>query len=91
MVDHSLTKGVILTPCSKNIDAASIAQLFLSHVFKCFGLHDSLISDRGLQFTSAFTQELAWLLHYDVHLSTAYHPQTDGQPEQANQEIETYL
>ena len=35
VVNHSLTKGVILAPCSKNIDAASIAQLFLSHVFKC--------------------------------------------------------
>ena len=91
VVDHGLTKGVILAPCSKNIDAAGIAQLFLSHVFKRFGLHDSLISDRGPQFTSAFARELARLLHYDVCLSTAYHPQTDGQTEQANQEIETYL
>ena len=91
MVDHGLTKGVILTPCSKNINAAGIAQLFLSHVFKHFSLHDSLISDRGLQFASAFAWELAWLLHYDVHLSTTYHSQTDGQTEQANQEIETYL
>ena len=91
VIGHGLTKGVILTPCSKNIDAASIAQLFLSHVFKCFGLHDSLISDRGPQFASAFARELAWLLHYDVHLSTAYYSQTDGQTEQANQEIETYL
>ena len=91
VVNHGLTKGVILTPCSKNIDAAGIAQLFLSHIFKCFSLHDSLISDRGLQFASAFTRELAQLLHYDVYLLTAYHPQTDGQTEQANQEIETYL
>ena len=91
MVNHSLMKGVILAPCSKNINAAGIAQLFLSHVFKCFGLHDSLISDRGLQFASAFTRELAQLLHYDVRLSTAYHPQTDGQTKRANQEIKTYL
>ena len=91
MVDHSLTKGVILTPCSKNINAAGIAQLFLSHVFKCFGLHDSLISDRGPQFASAFAWELTQLLHYDVCLSTTYHPQTDGQTKRANQEIETYL
>ena len=81
VVDHGLTKGVILAPCSKNIDAASIAQLFLSHVFKHFSLHDSLISDRGPQFASAFAQELAQLLHYDIHLSTAYYPQTDGQTE----------
>ena len=81
VVDHGLTKGVILTPCSKNIDAAGITQLFLSHVFKHFGLHNSLTSDRGPQFASAFAWELAQLLHYDVCLSTTYHPQTDGQTE----------
>ena len=91
VVNHGLTKGVILIHCSKTIDAAGVAKLFLHHVFKCFGLHDSLISDRGLQFASAFTRELAHLLQYDVKLSTAYHPQTDGQTEQTNQEVETYL
>ena len=81
MVDHGLMKGVILIPCSKTIDAARVAKHFLHHVFKCFGLHDSLISNRGPQFVSAFTRELAWLLHYDVKLSTTYHPQMDGQTE----------
>jgi hypothetical protein len=91
MVDHGLTKGVILVPCSKTIDANGIAQLFFEFVFKRFGLHDTLISDRGPQFASAFARELARILHYDVRLSTTYHPQTDGQTERANQEIETYL
>jgi hypothetical protein len=81
MVDHGLTKGVILVPCSKTIDANGIAQLFFEFVFKRFGLHDTLISDRGPQFASAFARELARILHYDVRLSTAYHPQTDGQTE----------
>ena len=66
IVDHGLTKGVILTPCSKTIDAAGIAQIFLNNVFKRFGLHDTLISDRGPQFTSAFARELAHLLKYNV-------------------------
>jgi hypothetical protein len=91
VVDHGLTKGVILVPCSKTIDANGIAQLFFEFVFKRFGLHDMFISDRGPQFASAFARELAHILHYDVRLSTAYHPQTDGQTERANQEIETYL
>jgi hypothetical protein len=91
MVDHGLTKGVILVPCSKTIDANGIAQLFFEFVFKRFGLHDMLISNWGPQFASAFARELTRILHYDVHLSTAYHPQTDGQTERANQEIETYL
>ena len=91
MVDHGLTKGVILAPCCKTIDVAGITQLFFDNVFKCFGLHDTLISDCGPQFASAFTRELARLLKYDVKLSTAYHPQTDRQTKQANQELETYL
>ena len=91
MVDHGLMKGVVLIPCSKTIDAAGVAKLFLHHVFKRFRLHDSLISDKGPQFASAFTRELVCLLQYDVKLSTAYHPQMDGQTERTNQEIETYL
>ena len=91
VVDHSLSKGVILTPCNKTIDAKGIAELFFKHVFLCFGLHDTLISDRGPQFASAFARELARILGYDLKLSTAYHPQTDGETERVNQEIETYL
>ena len=91
VVDHGLTKGVIIIPCSKTIDAMEVAKLFFSHIFKRFGLHNSVISDRGPQFASAFTRELARLLRYDVRLSTAYHPQTDRQTERTNQEIETYL
>ena len=45
VVDHGLTKGVILTPCTKTIDAMGVAKLFLENVYKRFGLHDSLISD----------------------------------------------
>ena len=59
MVNHSLTKGVIIIPCSKTIDAAGVGKLFFTHVFKHFGVHDSLISDWGPQFTSALTRELA--------------------------------
>ena len=91
VVNHGLTKGVIIIPCSKTIDVAEVGKLFFQNVFKWFGLHDTLISDRGPQFTSALARELAWLLKYDIRLSTAYHPQTDGQTERTNQEIETYL
>ena len=50
-----------------------------------------MISDRGPQFASAFAQELAHLLQYDIALSTTYHLQTDGETKQVNQELETYL
>jgi hypothetical protein len=91
MVDHGLMKGVIISPCRKNIDAAGVAQLFFNNVFTCFGLHDCCISDQGPQFTSAFTRELIWLLKYDLALSSTYHPQTDGETEHLNQELEMYL
>ena len=91
VVDHGLMKGVIYCPCTKNIDTAGVAQLFFTHVFPQFGLHLKVISDRGPQFSSAFAQELACLLQYDITLSTAYHPQTDGETEWVNQELDTYL
>ena len=91
MVDHGLSKGVILTPCNKTIDAKGVAELFFKHVFLCFGLHNALISDRGPQFASAFATELARILGYNLKLSTVYHPQMDGETERVNQEIETYL
>jgi len=91
VVNHGLTKGVIFIPCHKASDAAGIATLFFKHVFAHFGLHDKVILDRGPQFASAFAKELACLLKYDVALSTAYHPQTDGESERVNQELETYL
>ena len=91
VVDHGLTKGVIYCPCTKNIDSKGVAQLFFAYVFPQFGLHSKIISNRGPQFASAFARELARLLRYDVALSTAYHPQTDGETERVNQELETYL
>jgi hypothetical protein len=91
VVDHGLTKGVIISPCHKSVDAAGVAQLFFKDVFACFGLHDRCISDQGPQFASAFARELTRLLQYDRALSSTYHPQTDWETERLNQELETYL
>lgn len=57
----------------------------------CFSHHSKVISDQGPQFASAFTWKLTHLLQYDVALSTACHPQTDGEMEPANKELKTYL
>ena len=91
MVDHSLSKGVILTLCNKTINAKGVAKLFFKNIFLHFRLHDYLISDWGPQFTSAFAAELAQILRYNLKLSTAYHPQMDREMEWVNQEVETYL
>jgi hypothetical protein len=81
MVDHGLTKGVILCPTKKTITAKGVAALFFHKVFLRFGLFDKVISDRGPQFASSFARELGKLLKYDLSLSTANHPQTDGETE----------
>ena len=81
MVNHSLMKGVVIIPGSKTIDVARVEKLFFQNIFKWFGLHDTLILDKGPQFASVLAGELTRLLKYDVRLSTAYHPQTDGQTE----------
>ena len=88
---HGLTKGMILFPIDKEISATETTQIFLSEIFKRFGLPDSLISDRGPQFASAVFQEFMKLLGIQSKLSTTYHFQTDGTTKHFNQEIETYL
>ena len=91
MVNHGLTKGVILCSIKKTITTEGIANLFFHKVFLCFSLYDKIISKRGPQFTSAFAKELGKLLNYNLSLSTAYHLQSDGETEWVNQDIETYL
>ena len=91
VVNHGLTKGVILCPTKKTIDASGVTSLFFSKVFKIFSLYDKIISDCRPQFTSTFTKELGKLLSYELSLSTIYHPQTNGETECVNQEVETYL
>jgi hypothetical protein len=91
VVDHGLTKGVIICPTKKTITAEGVATLFFHKVFLRFGLFDKVISDRGPQFASSFARELGKLLKYNLSLSTAYHPQTNGETERVNQEVETYL
>ena len=91
VVDHGLTKGVILEPCTKKITAQGTADILLRRVFPRFGLPDKLISDRGPQFAARAFQDLCRLLGIESAMSTAYHPQTDGGTERVNQEIEAYL
>ena len=55
------------------------------------GLPESIISDRGVQFVAGMMKELNNLLGIQTKLSTAYHPQMDGQTERINQELEQYL
>jgi hypothetical protein len=71
--------------------AATVAQAFLSKVYKLHGMPAAIISDRDKVFTSRFWQELLKLAQVTLQMSSSYHPQTDGQSERVNQCLETYL
>jgi predicted aspartyl protease len=86
-----LSKRPISIPCNKAVDARTMAQLYLVHVHKYYGPATTIVSDRGPQFVSAFWDEFCRLLGTKLKLSTAYHPQTDGQTENANQWIDQRL
>ena len=91
VVDHGLSKGVILCPTKKTVTADGIAAIIFRKLYAHFGLFNKVILDRGPQFTANFVKELGRILRYDISLSTAYHPQTNGETERLNQEVETYL
>ena len=91
-VNHELSKGVILTPCSKTgLTAEHMAQLYINNVYARFGLPDKLISDHGPQFDSEFWKELCAALQIKHAMTTAWHPQTNGGTECVNPEIQLFL
>jgi len=61
--------------------AEGLVRLFRDNVWKLHGLPESVISDRGPQFVAGMTKELNKILGIETKLSTAYHPETDGQTE----------
>jgi len=71
--------------------AVTVPQLYFDNVFRLHGLPKALVSDRDKIFLSHFWQELFRLQHVNIHLSIAYHPQTDGQTEVVNRSLEGYL
>ena len=91
VVVDRLSKATILAPCNKTITADETAQLYIEHVWRRTGLPKQVISDRGPQFASKVMQEIWERLGVKSSLSTAFHPQTDGETERVNQELEQYL
>jgi hypothetical protein len=80
---------LILTMTS--LSSAGLAKIYKKEVWHIHGIPRRIISDRGLLFASKFMKELCNALGIEWNLSTAYHPQTDGQTELINQEVESYL
>lgn len=91
VVVDRFTKMAQFVPCNDTITAEGLASLFITHIFRLHGLPQDTVSDRGVLFTSKFWQELTKRLHIKTNLSTAFHPQSDGQTERTNSTLEQYL
>src|SRR5436190_2181733 len=84
-------KRPISIPCYKTITAKEAAHLYIQYPYRIYGPPDTIVSDRVPQFRSAFWDEFTCILGIKLKLSTAYHPQTDGQTEIANQYLDQKL
>jgi hypothetical protein len=86
-----LTKFRRIIPCKGTCNAEELARLFRDNVWRLYGLPESIVSDRGAQFISAFWRHLCRILNTRAQLSTAWHPESDGQTERMNATLEQYL
>ncbi|MBW0503442.1 hypothetical protein O181_043157 [Austropuccinia psidii MF-1] len=91
VVVDRFSKMKIFIPAYGTITDMELAQIFISHVFSKHGLPVSIVSDRASLFVSSFWTNLCQQLNISRDLSTAFHPETDGQTERVNKILEQYL
>lgn len=85
------SKDFVAIPTTDSITSEGWANLYVKHIYSKYRLSKRIFSDRGPQFVSSFIRDVYKKLGLSGNPSTAYHPQTDGQTERMNQELETYL
>uniref|UniRef100_A0A9J8DGU4 Gypsy retrotransposon integrase-like protein 1 n=1 Tax=Cyprinus carpio carpio TaxID=630221 RepID=A0A9J8DGU4_CYPCA len=90
VVDH-FSKAAHFIPLPKLPSAKETAQVVMDHVFRIHGLPVDVVSDRGPQFVSRFWKEFCRQIGASTSLSSGFHPQTNGQAERANQDLERAL
>ncbi|WVZ95735.1 hypothetical protein U9M48_041462 [Paspalum notatum var. saurae] len=78
-------------PLAHPYTATTVAHAFFAEIVRLHGIPDSIVSDRDPVFTSAFWRELFRLSGVQLNMSSAYHPQSDGQSEATNKIIAMYL
>ena len=78
-------------PAKKTWRAEDLADSFVQRVISRFRIPNGVVSDRGSVFINRMWADICTVIKQKRHLSTAFHPQTDGQIERQNQTLETYL
>lgn len=91
VVVDTVGKHVHFIETHTTVTALGAMRLYLNHVWPHHSMQKVMISNCGSQFVVEFTCELYRLLGIKIIASTTYHPQTDGQTECVNQELEQYL
>ena len=78
------TKMIRLKATTTNLSSEGIAKIYKDEIWKIHGISKTILSDQGPQFASKFMEDLTKVLGTKRKLSTAYHPQTNGQTERIN-------
>ena len=85
------TKMALYIPCTKELKAHELADIFFEQVVRRFGTPAGIVSDRGTIFTGDYWSEVCACSKITRNLSNAFYPQTDGQTERQNWTLEHYL
>ena len=91
ITDHDCSKAALFFPCKETMTTEELARLYFARVFPHYGIPNKIISDRDTRLTSTLAKEICKEAGINQNISTAYHPQTDGQSERTNQTLETFL
>ena len=83
-----LTKSSHFVPIKTDMSVAKLAEIYIEQMVRLHGIPSSIVSDRDPRFTSKFWESLQAALGTKLRLSSAYHPQTDGQTERTIQSLE---
>ena len=86
-----LTKFVTVVACNETLSAEDFYRFTVDHLISKHGCPESFVSDRDGRFISHFWDTMVDLMQSKKHMSTSFHPQTDGQTERMNRALEETL